>query len=167
MHGYLWQSLHLLAYDTQTLSGRRKELVDDKTALDRMLRVCEPAWYLSPQTRDDCAHAAGHGLFYYYLDIGRALLSCWTDQIIKHAPGHDLNWDDDPHTNGMSATDLTMWRWLCATGVYHAAGNTMSTRIFQHLVNAESTAEEFLCKYSNLFGKSARYDLCSLATSEM
>ena len=30
MHGYLWQSLRLLAYDTNSLSGQRKEQVDEQ-----------------------------------------------------------------------------------------------------------------------------------------
>ena len=30
MHGYLWQSLRLLAYDTNSLSGRRKEEVAEQ-----------------------------------------------------------------------------------------------------------------------------------------
>ena len=30
MHGYLWQSLRLLAYDTNSLSGQRKEHVDEQ-----------------------------------------------------------------------------------------------------------------------------------------
>ena len=68
MHGYLWQSLRLLAYDTGTLEGQRKDWVDDNTGQEHAMRVCSAAWYQSPQTRDDCAHAAGHGFFYYYLD---------------------------------------------------------------------------------------------------
>ena len=121
-----------------------------------MLRVCEPAWHLSPQTRDDCAHATGHGLFYYFLDIGRALLGCWTDQIVAHTPSAELDWDTDPSTNGLTALDLAMFRWLCATGVYHAAGNTLSIPIMAHLAHAQIGAQEFLCKHSNLWGRDAR-----------
>ena len=63
IHGYLWQSLRLLAYDTGSLDGRRKEGAQllDGVAVEHMLSVCEPMWWLAPQTRDDCAHAAGHG----------------------------------------------------------------------------------------------------------
>ncbi|KAL1508522.1 hypothetical protein AB1Y20_004622 [Prymnesium parvum] len=162
MHGYLWQSTRLHAYDTGSLSGQRKDVVDEETAVAHVLRVCEPAWYLSPQTRDDCAHAAGHGLFYYYLDVGRALLTCWTDQIIAKTPSVELNWDDEPGTNGISAQDLTMWRWLCATGVYHAAGNTISTRGLRVVADSGVTVEDFLCKRSNLFGDDERYfDRCA------
>ena len=107
-----------------------------------MLRVCEPAWHLSPQTRDDCAHATGHGLFYYFLDIGRALLGCWTDQIVAHTPSAELDWDTDPSTNGLTALDLGMFRWLCATGVYHAAGNTLSIPIMSALAEKGSDAED-------------------------
>ena len=121
-----------------------------------MLRVCEPAWHLSPQTRDDCAHATGHGLFYYFLDIGRALMACWTDQIVAHTPKAELDWDTDPSTNGLTALDLGMFRWLCATGVYHAAGNTLSIPIMSALADKGSDAEDYLCKRSNLFGDDAR-----------
>ena len=56
MHGYLWQSLRLLAYDSGTLDGERKpeSELDEATAVQHMLRVCEPTWWLAPQTRDDC-----------------------------------------------------------------------------------------------------------------
>ena len=54
---------------------------------DHMVRVCQPSWVLCPQSRDDCSHAAGHGLFYYYLDVGRAVSACWTDKIVPSAPG--------------------------------------------------------------------------------
>ena len=86
MHGYLWQSLRLLAYDTGTLDGRRVTEPTSSVAETHAMVVCEPAWWLAPQTRDDCAHAAGHGFFYYHLDIGKAVESCWTDQIVDHTP---------------------------------------------------------------------------------
>ena len=86
MHGYLWQSLRLLAYDTGTLDGRRAAEPTPSVAETHAMVVCAPAWWLAPQTRDDCAHAAGHGFFYYHLDIGKAVESCWTDQIVDHTP---------------------------------------------------------------------------------
>ena len=162
MHGYLWQSLRLLAYDTGTLDGQRKEHVDDETGVRHAMCVCAPSWYYSSQTRDDCAHAAGHGFFYYYLDIGRAMNACWAEELVHNTPGDENNRDYDPITNGLTGKTLLMWRWLCATGIYHAAGNTLSLEIFRELVSIGSGAEEYLCKRSNLWGDSARYfDRCA------
>ena len=36
IHGYLWQSLRLLAYNTGTLQGKRKAYPDDHTGVSRM-----------------------------------------------------------------------------------------------------------------------------------
>jgi hypothetical protein len=157
MHGYLWQSLRLLAYDTGTLEGTRKVWVDDHTGQAHAMTVCKPAWWLSPQTRDDCAHAAGHGFFYYYLDIGRAASACWSDLIVDHTPGDWADTDGDTRISGLNARDLLKWRWLCATGVYHAAGNTLSVPILAELARRNLGAEEYLCKRSNLWGDTAFY----------
>ena len=172
IHGFLWQSLRLLAYDTGTMQGQRKppEQLDDDTSTDHVVRVCQPSWVLCPQTRDDCSHAAGHGLLYYYLDVGRAVSACWTDKLVLSAPGElstypgwqGFDTDTDTRTNGLSAQDLLKWRWLCATGVYHAAGNTLSVPILAQLAAQGSGAEEFLCKRSNLWGENAWYfDRCA------
>ena len=162
MHGYLWQSLRLLAYDTGTLEGQRKDWVDDNTGQEHAMRVCSAAWYQSPQTRDDCAHAAGHGFFYYYLDVGRAVSACWTDRIVAHTPGIEFDLDGDTRLAGLNAADLLKWRWLCSTGVYHAAGNTLSVEILRDISNIGSSVEEYLCKRSALWGDDARYfDRCA------
>ena len=84
MHGYLWQSTRLLAYDTKSLDGNRLESPDPKVAEKHVMEVCESTWWLAPQSRDDCAHAAGHGFFYFHLDIGKAVQSCWSDLIVDH-----------------------------------------------------------------------------------
>ena len=254
MHGYLWQSLRLLAYDTGTLDGKRLDNPNAFEAEDHAMKVCAPAWWLAPQTRDDCAHAAGHGFFYFHLDIGKAMQSCWTDKIVDHTPcgslparpptgagtdcrdlpensplrytnlplgrrrelqegggdgaggdgdgdgdapvcwectrvdpkgpkdetnpctqygvpegaiscegrGGDQDRDTDLRSSGLNPKDLLKWRWLCATGVYHAAGNTLSVEVLQQLVDTGSKAEEYLCKRSNLWGDEARYfDRCA------
>lgn len=238
MHGYLWQSLRLLAYDTGTLDGQRKATLDDVTPVQHMLKVCAPTWWLAPQTRDDCAHAAGHGLFYYYMDIGRAVMSCWTDEIVDHTPcgsfppkiylkegqectrkwpkngrrelavagaadagdgdgdgdgsadgdldsysydfsnpclmyglpkgtiecpeGEDQDTDSNLRSSGLNPKDMLKWRWLCATGVYHAAGNTLSSEIYRDLAASGSGAEEYLCRRSNLWGDEQRwFDRCA------
>ena len=164
MHGYLWQSVRLLAYDNGMLSGTRKDLndIDADTGELHVMRVCQSSWDLAPQTRDDCSHAAGHGFFYYYMDVGRAVSSCWTSKLVHYAPGIEYDQDVDTRTNGLNAKDLLKWRWLCATGVYHAAGNTLSVEILAELAKQGTTAEAFLCKRSNVWGDNDRYfDRCA------
>ena len=125
IHGFLWQSLRLLAYDTGTLDGTRNPDPPHQVAVDHAHTVCEPMWYLSPQSMNDCAHAAGHGYFYYFFDIGKAILACTDPGLRDHAPGPETGWDFDPKSYGWDGLNLLMWRWLCATGVYHAAANTL------------------------------------------
>jgi len=172
IHGYLWQSLRLLAYDTGTMQGTRKapDAIDDEVGTDHAMRVCQPSWLLCPQSRDDCSHAAGHGFFYHYLDVGRAVSACWTDKLVEAAPGElsthpgwqSFDTDADTRTNGLSAQDLLKWRWLCCTGVYHAAGNTLSVPMLHAVDQLGWSAEELLCKRSNLWGGSAFYfDRCA------
>eukprot|EP00966_Prymnesium_polylepis_P330368 7386024-Prymnesium_polylepis.2 len=62
IHGFLWQSTRLLAHEGGTLAGARKAVIRDAPAVSHVLRVCKPSWWLAPQSRDDCSHAAGHGL---------------------------------------------------------------------------------------------------------
>ena len=211
IHGYLWQSLRLLAYDTGSLSGTRLEEIDDGVAHEHAMRVCEPSWSLAPQSRDDCAHAAGHGFFYHFLDIGRAVTACWTDTMVDHTPcgslpcrekegtllknggteegelqcvdeegeyggtvfgipvgtincGNrpDVDQDWDPRSSGLNPQDMLKWRWLCATGVYHASGNTLSVEALQRTIDEDSSAQELLCRRSNLWGDNTPYfDLCA------
>jgi hypothetical protein len=156
IHGYLWQSVRLLAYDTGTLEGTRFEYPKAQVAHTHVFKVCKPSWWLSPQSRDDCAHAAGHGFFYYFLEIGRAVSACWSDEIVLHTPGPEEDRDSDMRMSGLSAADMLKWRWLCATGVYHASGNTLSLEILEQLVNIESNAEEFLCKRANIWSENDR-----------
>ena len=99
IHGFLWQSLRLLA---QNSDGSRRANLELEEGPRYMRRVCAPTWGLSAQSRDDCAHAAGHGLFYFCLDIGLAVKGCWSDEMLRDAPG----W--------VAAKDLLRWRWLCA-----------------------------------------------------
>jgi hypothetical protein len=56
IHGYLWQSLRLLAYDTGTLQGKRKLNPDQATATRHAHEVCAPMWWLSPQSMNDVRH---------------------------------------------------------------------------------------------------------------
>ena len=94
---------------------------------------------------------------YYYLDIGRAIKACWTDQIVDYTPGPEEDEDTYTRMAGLSAADLLKWRWLCATGVYHAAGNTLSPEILAKVVDTGMGAEQFLCKFSNVWGVNDRY----------
>ena len=58
IHGFLWQSVRLLAYDTGTLDGIRKEddAIDAATGAEHVFRVCQPSWHLAPQTRCRAHH---------------------------------------------------------------------------------------------------------------
>ena len=77
-------------------------------------------------------------------------------------PRGDQDVDTDLRSTGLTPKDLLKWRWLCATGVYHAAGNTLSVELLDELVRHGSGAEEYLCKRSNLWGEHARYfDRCA------
>ena len=52
--------------------------------------------------------------------------TCW----IRDCHGRqDFDNDGDTRVGGMNAQDLLKWRWLCSTGVYHAAGNTLSVEV--------------------------------------
>ena len=107
IHGYLWQSLRLHAYDTGTLEGTRKANPDMETAVTYAQTVCEPTWWLSPQSMNDCAHAAGHGYFYYFFDIGKAVLACTDPTLASHAPGPEYSWDGDPKMSGLDGQNYT------------------------------------------------------------
>ena len=162
IHGFLWQSLRLHAYDTGTLEGTRKADPDHQTAVDHAHYVCEGTWWVSGQSMNDCAHAAGHGYFYYFFDIGKAVLACTDPGIRWHAPGPEYGWDADPRSSGFDGINLLMWRWLCATGVYHAAANTLSVEMLHDIGTTGETAEAFLCKHMNVWGENTRYfDRCA------
>mmetsp|Transcript_56357 Transcript_56357/g.111874 ORF Transcript_56357/g.111874 Transcript_56357/m.111874 type:complete len:618 (-) Transcript_56357:1473-3326(-) len=157
IHGFLWQSLRLLAYDTGTLEGNRIENPEHQRAVDHAHTVCEPMWWVSPQSMNDCAHAAGHGYFYYFFDIGRAVLACTDPGIVEHGPEQKYSWDTDPRMSGLDSQNLLIWRWLCATGVYHAAANTLSLEILKKLADIGESAEEYLCKFQNVWSENSRY----------
>ena len=52
-----------------------------------------------------------------------------SDLIVLHTPGPEEDQDTYTRMAGLSAADLLKWRWLCATGVYHASGNTLSPEV--------------------------------------
>ena len=54
--------------------------------------------------------------------------------------------------SGLDGTNLLMWRWLCATGVYHAAANTLSVEILREIGNRGLSAEEYLCQHQSVWG---------------
>ena len=131
IHGFAWQSTRLLAVDAQ---GKRKETIEFKAAPVHARKICERMWHLSDQSRDDCWHGVGHGMFYYYMDIGLAMKACWSDEIMRTAPDY------------IGAKALLKARWLCVSGIYHSAGNSVSVSAY-HLIAAEGLlAEEWLCK---------------------
>ena len=43
-----------------------------------------------------------------------------------------------------------MWRWLCATGVYHAAANTVTVENLYEIGRVGGTVEEYLCQHQNV-----------------
>ena len=43
-----------------------------------------------------------------------------------------------------------MWRWLCATGVYHAAANTVTVENLYEIGRAGGTVEEYLCQHQHV-----------------
>ena len=55
----------------------------------------------------------------------------------------DEDLDPDPKIGGISPKDLLKWRWLCATGVFHASGNTLSVEAL-HRVNLGFVSCEWL-----------------------
>lgn len=65
----------------------------------------------------------------------------------------DQDRDSDLRSAGLNPKDMLKWRWLCATGVYHAAGNTLSVEAFRDIAASGTTAEEYLCKRSNVWGE--------------
>ena len=139
IHGFTWQYLRLLAYDTHQLSGTRRP--DDQLSIDEAgyaaALICESTWYLTDigggQSHDDCAHAVGHGMFYYFMEIGLGAQGCWTDHVAAHTPG----W--------LSAKELLKWRWLCTTGIYHSALNTLSINGYHAIIQRGERAEDFVC----------------------
>ena len=162
IHGFLWQSLRLLAYDNGTLEGNRDPDPPHKVAVDHAHKICEPTWWVSPQSMNDCAHASGHGYFYYFMDIGKAILACTDPTLASHAPGPEYSWDGDPKMSGLDGQNYLMWRWLCATGVYHAAANTLSVEILKEIGEKKQSVEEYLCKHQNVWGIEDRYfDRCA------
>ena len=183
IHGYLWQSLRLLAYDTGTLQGNRISVPKHKTAVDHAHEVCEPMWWLSPQSMNDCAHASGHvrapgvelgartdnlhrrkcvigrvcdlrfhripslaptpvsayaphaqGYFYYFFDIGKAVLACTDPTLRAHAPGPEYSWDGDarmgcavpPPLCPLPSSRVSLLAWLLHAGYRQKRLNTTS-----------------------------------------
>ena len=98
----------------------------------------------------------------YFLDIGRAVLACTDPTLADHAPGPEYSWDADPQMGGFDGQNLLMWRWLCATGVYHAASNTLSVEALQAIGRRAQTPEQALCVHQNVWNEDSRYfDRCA------
>ena len=50
----------------------------------------------------------------------------------------------------------------CATGVYHAAANTLSSAILSQIGERGGSVEEYLCQHQNVWGPTDRYfDRCA------
>ena len=73
--------------------------------------------------------------------------------LISHAP---------PIRSGLDGQNLLIWRWLCATGVYHAAANSLSLEMISLLAERDDSAEEWLCKHQHVWSEGDRYfDRCA------
>ena len=57
------------------------------------------------------------------MDIGKAVLACTDPTLANYAPVIEYSQDSDTKSAGLDGVNLLMWRWLCTTGVYHAAAN--------------------------------------------
>lgn len=108
------------------------------------------------------------GYFYYFFDIGKAVLACTDPSLANYAPGVEYSLDTDDRlgdarkTYGLDGINLLMWRWLCATGVYHAAANTVSVEMIHKIGEAGGTVEEYLCQHQNVWNENERYfDRCA------
>lgn len=143
IHGFAWQSLRLLAYDDvdwlhpgqydAMVTGKVAKFTHDWLAPKHALRICGPSFGLAFQSRDDCAHGVGHGMFYYYWHIGLAQKACWSDELTNVVPQ-------------LFAIDALRWRWLCSSGIYHSAGNTLSIAGFKQAEREGRSGQDFLCK---------------------
>lgn len=144
IHGFLWQILRLRGLDwnlgnayNMMLGGAQPDPgVDDNPGTDMFRDVCHDSWFLSVQSRDDCCHAAGHGFFYYYMDITRATKACWTDKMAGVA-----DW--------ITGKDLLKCRWICTTGIYHSAGNSLSLEGLKGIADKGISVEDFACMRSD------------------
>lgn len=68
---------------------------------------------LSPSLPLACSPPQGY--FYYYLDIGRAVLACTDPDIVNHSPDSYFSMDFDTKSTGMDGINLLMWRWLVSS----------------------------------------------------
>jgi len=148
IHGFTWQinRLHALGYPGDGPGAYRRmdagELSDsanipDGSGEDLAVRICHQTWWMAQQSIDDCSHAIGHSFFYHYMDIGRAAEACWTDKAAIDVPP----W--------VGSKELLRWRWICATGVYHSAVNTLSLEALYVLQDAGILVEDLICKRTN------------------
>eukprot|EP00966_Prymnesium_polylepis_P275020 6354880-Prymnesium_polylepis.1 len=96
------------------------------------------------------------------MDVGPAVLACTDPTLRDHSPGPENSWDFDARSYGYDGINLLMWRWLCATGVYHAAANTLSVEVLYEIGTAGGTVEEYLCQHQNVWSEKDRYfDRCA------
>ena len=70
---------------------------------------------------NDCAHAAGHGYFYYFFDIGRSVLACTDPTLASHAPGPEFSWDADAKSAGLDGINYMSEPCLRHTRLSHGA----------------------------------------------
>ena len=86
--------------------------------------------------------------------VARGHFSLPTSHFTRHkahvtpSAGPEQGWDADPKTYGWDGLNAMMWRWLCATGVYHAAANTLTVeQMYKKVFGVQGVQ---LCKRADL-----------------
>ena len=151
VHGFVWETLRLV-------SGSGADHVDVA------LRTCLPSASLGRQTRDDCAHAIGHGFFYYHMEelqagrspldgrtvVNRAMADCLDNRVQQRQYG-------GPFDGGR----LHMFQYLCASGVSHSASNSLTIGSLAAIAAAGHDARSLICRTAtDSWGSGKHFDEC-------
>ena len=128
MHGFVWQSLALLA-----------ERAPPRDPSEWVFTACDPTWRWQNEgtNRGTCAHGAGHGLFYYYRrgDCG------WSCAVRAALPACSRG-----PLGGWAAEGN--WAELCEGGVFHSAFNSLTAPdLLRHAaLSPASSLAEAVCE---------------------
>ena len=115
LHGFVWESLAALPASADTIKF--------------VGAACGRSWGLDaswdaglgPHSALECAHAAGHGLYYHARDIKKALSDCNSNRLLPAfrsaagAAGRPLPNDY-----------VGLWRHHCSDGAFHAALDSLA-----------------------------------------
>eukprot|EP00964_Phaeocystis_antarctica_P115716 scaffold79681_cov69-Phaeocystis_antarctica.AAC.3 len=132
LHAFIWQTLALLR------DSQRERPPGWREPSMWLSGACEVTrqFYAEGAGGDNagvnfgtCGHGAGHGLYYYYGDIGKAMLACTRGDVLEE-------WG-------------TGWRDNCGSGVYHSAFNALSaSRLGEMAQDGVEDVTAHLCKVS-------------------